>query len=66
MSYLYGCDVIKCSCGVMHTDCDAIHRVCVMSYRELVCYNWRTSLDDTDTVDVVSDIEGVMLRIQCM
>ena len=28
MSYLYGCDVIKCSCDVMHTKCDAIHRVC--------------------------------------
>ena len=28
MSYLYGCDVIKCSCDVMHTESDIIHRVC--------------------------------------
>ena len=60
MSYLYGCDVIKCSCDVMHTDCDVIHRVCVMAYRELVWYNLCTGLDDTDRVDVVSDIEGVI------
>ena len=57
MSYIYGCDVIKCSRGVMLTDCDVIHRVCVMSYRESVWYNWCTGLDDTDRVDVVSDIE---------
>ena len=62
MSYLYGCDVIMCSCVVIHTDCDVIHRVCVMSYRELVWYNLCTGLDDTDRVDVVSDIEGVMSR----
>ena len=46
----------------MHTDCDVLHRVCLMSYRELVWYNWCTGLDDTDRVDVVSDIEGVMSR----
>ena len=62
MSYLYGCDDIMCLFGVIHTDCDVIHRVCVMSYRELVCYNGCTGLDDTDRVDVVSDIEGVMSR----
>ena len=28
MSYLYGCDVIKCSCDVRHTACDVIHIVC--------------------------------------
>ena len=28
MSYLYGCDVIKCSCYVMHTEYDVIHGVC--------------------------------------
>ena len=28
MSYLYGCDVIKCSCDVMNTECDVIHIVC--------------------------------------
>ena len=27
-SYLYGCDVIKCSRDVMHTECDVIHIVC--------------------------------------
>ena len=56
------CDVIKCSCDAMHTDCDLIHRVCVMAYRELGWYNWCTCLDDTDRMDVVSDIEGVMSR----
>ena len=35
----------------------------VMSYRELVKYNWYTGFDDTDTVDVVSDIEGEMADI---
>ena len=24
MSHLYGCDVIKCSCDIMHTECDVI------------------------------------------
>ena len=62
MSYLYGFDVIKCLCDVMHTDCDVLHRVCLMSYREFVWYNWCTGLNDTDRVDVVSDIEGVMSR----
>ena len=28
MSYLYGCDVIKCSCDVMHTESDVLHIVC--------------------------------------
>ena len=28
MSYVYGCDVIKCSCDGMHTECDVIHIVC--------------------------------------
>ena len=28
MSYLYRCDVIKCSCDAMHTECCVIHRVC--------------------------------------
>ena len=28
MSYLYGCDVIKCSCDVMLTEYDVIHIVC--------------------------------------
>ena len=50
----------------MHTDCDVIHRVRVMSYRESVWYNGYTDLDDTDRVDVLSDIEGVMSRLQCM
>ena len=38
----------------MHTDCDVIHRV--------VWYNSCTCLDDTDRMDVVSDIEGVISR----
>ena len=58
--YIYECEVIKSSCDVMHTECDVIHIVCVMSYREWVCYNGYTVFDDTDTVDVVSDIEGEM------
>ena len=60
MSYLYGYEVIKCSCDVMHTVCDFTHRVCVMSYGELVRNNGCTGHDDTDRVDIVSDIEGVM------
>ena len=28
MSYLYWFDVIKCSCAVMHTECDVIRIVC--------------------------------------
>ena len=39
MSYIYGCDVIKSSWDVMHTECDVIYIVCVMSYREWVWYN---------------------------
>ena len=30
MSYLYGYDVIKCSCDVMHTECDIIQICDVM------------------------------------
>ena len=33
MSYLYGCDVIKCSSDVMHTECDVIHIVCSVIQR---------------------------------
>ena len=28
MSYKYGCDVIKCSCDIMHTERVVIHIVC--------------------------------------
>ena len=28
MSYIYGCDVTQCSCGVMHNEWDVIHIVC--------------------------------------
>ena len=38
MSYIYGYDVIKGSSDVMHTECDVIHIVCVMSYREWIWY----------------------------
>ena len=62
MSYLYGCDVIKCSCDVMHTECDVIHRVCNVIQRVGVIQLY-TGFDDTDTVDVVSDIEGEMADI---
>ena len=30
MSYLFGCDIIKCSCDAMHTECDVIERVGVV------------------------------------
>ena len=33
MSYLYGCDVIKCTCDAMHTERDVIHRVCSVIQR---------------------------------
>ena len=33
MSYLYGCDIIKCSCDVTHTECDVIHRECDVIHR---------------------------------
>ena len=33
MSYLYGCDIIKCSCDAMHTECDVIHIVCTVIQR---------------------------------
>ena len=63
MPYVYGHDVIKSSCDVMHTEYDVIHIVCVKSSREWVSYNLYTGFDDTDTVDVVSDIEGEMADI---
>ena len=63
MSYIFMHDVIKRSCDVMHTECDVIHIVCVMSYQEWVLYNGYTGFDDTDTVDVVSDIVGEMADI---
>ena len=28
MLYLYGCDVINCSCDAMHAESDDIHIVC--------------------------------------
>ena len=34
-----------------------------MSYRELVKYNCYTGFDDTDAVDVASDIQGEMADI---
>ena len=33
MSYLHGCDVLKCSSDVMHTECDVIHIVCSVIQR---------------------------------
>ena len=63
MSYIYVCDVINNSCDVMHTEYDVINIVCVMSYRECVWYNRYTGFDDSDTVDVMSDIVGEMTDI---
>ena len=62
MSYLYGCDVIKCSCEVRHTECDVIHIVCNDTQRvgKMQLIPW---VDGTDTVDVVSIIEGEMADI---
>ena len=39
------------------------HIECVMSSREWVSYNRYSGLDDTDRVDVVSDIVGEMADI---
>ena len=61
--YIEWCDVIKGSCDTMHTEYDVIDIVCVMSSREWLWYNWYTGFDDTDTVDVVSDIVGEMADI---
>ena len=33
MSYLYGCDVTKCTCDDMHTERDVIRRVCSVIQR---------------------------------
>ena len=62
MSYLYGCDVMKCSCDVRHTERDVIHIVCNDTQRvgKMQLIPW---FDGTDTVDVVSDIEGEMADI---
>ena len=57
------CDVIKGSSDVMHTECDVIHIVCIMSYSEWVWYNGYTGFDNTDTDDVESDIVGEMADI---
>ena len=35
----------------------------VVSYREWVWYNWYTGFDDSDTADVVSDIDGEVVDI---
>ena len=62
MSYLYGSDVIKCSCDVVHTEYDVIHIICNVIQRVRVT-QLITWFNDTDTVDVVSDIEGEMADI---
>ena len=58
-----GCDVIKGTCDAMHTEYDVIDIVCVMSSGQWLWYNWYTGFDDTNTVDVVSDIVGEMADI---
>ena len=62
MSYLYGCDVINCSYDAMHTECVVIYIVCNVIQRVGVIHRY-SGFDDTDTVDVVSDIEGEMADI---
>ena len=47
----------------MHTEYDVIHIMHVMSYREWVWYNLNTGIDDTDTVEIVSDIVCEMADI---
>ena len=42
------------------------HIECVMSSREWVSYNRYSGLDDTDGMDVVSDIVGEMADITCV
>ena len=46
----------------MHTECDVIHIVCNVIQRVGVIHRY-SGFDDTDTVDVVSDIEGEMADI---
>ena len=36
MSYLYGCDVRKCTCDAMHTERDVIRIVCNVIQRVVV------------------------------
>ena len=38
MSYLYGCDIIKCSCDVTHSEWDVIPRVCDVIQKVGVVY----------------------------
>ena len=33
MSYLYGCDIIKCTCDAMHTERNVIRIVCSVIQR---------------------------------
>ena len=63
MLYIEGSNVINSCCDSMHTEYDVTCIVCVMSYREWLCYKWYTGFDDTDTVDVVLDIVGQMADI---
>ena len=61
MSYLYGCDVIMHSCDVMQSECDVIHIECNVIQRvgEIQLVH---GFDDTDTVDMISNIVGVMRK----
>ena len=63
MLYIEGYNVINICCDSMDTEYDVTRIVCVMSYREWVCYNWHHEFDDTDTLDVVLDIVGQIADI---
>ena len=63
MLHTEGYNVIKSCCDSRHTEYDGTRIVCVMSYREWVCYNGYRRFDDTDTVDEVFDIVGQMADI---
>ena len=62
MSFLYGCDAIKCTCDAMYAECDDIHIVYNVIQRVGVI-DLIHCVDDTDTVDVGSDIECEMADI---
>ena len=63
MLYIEEHNILNSCCNSMHTEYDVTRRVCVMSYREWVCYNWYPVFDDTDTVDLVLDIVCQMVDI---
>ena len=63
ISYTEGYDVINRCFDSRHNEYDVTHIVCLISYREWLCYSGYPVFDDTDTVDVVLDIAGQMADI---